>query len=148
MRTMNACLSGSNRLSNVQAQAICDSNERYENEYLYNFSDADFTVSGAIGKIRNSIHGGRYVPLYRANRLTIDEVWLLIRRIKLMLSTVSYSNGCEKRSIEKTLPILLNSVSKSRKVLKGNRPRLDTLFSCADENEDDCVDFQSDSDPF
>ena len=148
MRTKKACLSGSNRLSNVQAQAICDSNERYENEYLYNFSDTDFTVSGAIGKIRNSIHGGRYVPLYGTNRLTTDEVWLLIRRIKLLLSTISYLNGYEKRSIEKALPILLNSVNKSRKVLKGSRSRLDTLFSYADENEDDGVDFQSDSDPF
>ncbi|MEA3286973.1 MAG: hypothetical protein U9Q77_06315 [Candidatus Marinimicrobia bacterium] len=135
MRKKNAYLSGINRLTNVQARAICESNERYEKKHLHYTSDTDRMVMDAIDKIRNAIHEGRYVPLCGANRLTADEVLFLIRRIRSILNLVSYATGFEKRSLKKALIILDNSRTKSRIYLRGKLNRLYTLWSGGDDGE-------------
>ena len=137
MRTKNACLSGSNRLSNVQARAICDSNERYRKCYDYGLGTSDSTLSGAMGRIRHSIHKGRLANLSKDNKLTVEEVWVLIRHLELLISTTSYANGYEKRAIEKALPVLRKSVTINRRELRGKRYRLDKLGIRVDDEDDE-----------
>jgi|SaaInlStandDraft_4_1057021.scaffolds.fasta_scaffold81472_2 hypothetical protein len=137
MRKQYAYLSGSNRLTCVQANAICDSNERYRERYDYGLGTSDATLMGAMSRIRNSIHKGRLANLSEDNKQTVEEVWVLIRHLELLISTISYANGYEKRAIEKALPVLQKSVTINRRELRGKRHRLHKLWTRVDDEDDD-----------
>jgi hypothetical protein len=132
MKTKNAYLSGTNRLTCTQARAIRDLNESYDIQFSVGGNCQDSTLISANSKISNSIHQGRLADMSKENTLSIDEATVLKARLEMILRTRTYTNRFQKNAINAAIETLIVSVEGHKK-LRAGRNRLHTLDKFADD---------------
>jgi hypothetical protein len=132
MRTKYASLSGSNRLTRVQAIAIRDLNESYEYRFSVEVNSQISILTSALAKIRNSIHRGRLADMSKHNRLSFDEVAALKEHLVMILRTRTYNNGFQKNAIKAAI-VKLTKTDRGRKELSGGRNRWHPLVNSPDD---------------
>ena len=144
MRHKKAYLSGTNRLTCVQARAICACIQKHEAQSMRGEGTQQEILDSAVSKVHRSIHPGRLANFSKDNHLTLDEVAVLITFLNMVLHSRIYANGYEKNAIEGAINKLRLSSQGPQPNLRG-RNRLDTLRS--DPDSDDIWDEYQTADP-
>jgi len=132
MGTKNAYLSGKNRLTCNQAKIVCELFDGYFEEEIHELSDADYQLNTIITTLRSGIHEGRLANLSGDNKLTVEEVSILLNKLRALSYKIQPLRGHDRKSIERAVVILNKSKWGKRPELSGRN-----RWGVIDETMDD-----------
>ena len=136
MRKKNAYLSGKNRLTCNQAKIVCELFDDYFELEIHELSEADYELNTIINTLRSAIHEGKLANLNGDNKLTVDEVSILLNRLRVLSYKIQSLKGHDRKSFDRAIIILKRSKGGKRPELSG-RNRWGGIDETMDDTEED-----------